>query len=162
MAENFRLWWWHYNFLQKYEFQDLCNDIRYSYSKFGINRPKQTKVIERKPKVDARPPSHPPAADFSITITRFSLKTWLKTTAWIRKTKHNRDMVPNLILLLILFKTHKSLLQCFCLKNKTMKIFFINCPALSAILVLFCHDCEIWRRFKLLLFSRYCCTSILN
>jgi len=48
-------------------------DISYLYSKFGVNRPKQTKVIERKPNVNSRPP----AADFSITITRFSLKTWL-------------------------------------------------------------------------------------
>jgi len=32
-------------------------DISYPYSKFGVNRPKQTKVIERKPKVDARPPA---------------------------------------------------------------------------------------------------------
>jgi len=52
--------------------------VSYPYSKFGVNRPKQTKVIERKPKVDARTPARPPAADFSITITRFSLKTWLK------------------------------------------------------------------------------------
>jgi len=32
-------------------------DISYPHSKFGIKRPKQTKVIERKPKVDARPPA---------------------------------------------------------------------------------------------------------
>jgi len=51
-------------------------DISYPYSKFGVNSSQQTKVIERKPKVDARPPARPPA-DFSITITRFSLKTWL-------------------------------------------------------------------------------------
>jgi hypothetical protein len=48
-------------------------DISYPYTKSGVNRPKQTQVIERKPKVDALPP-----ADFGITITRFSLKTWLK------------------------------------------------------------------------------------
>ena len=29
-------------------------------TKFGVNRPKQTKVIERKPKVDARTPARPP------------------------------------------------------------------------------------------------------
>jgi len=29
-------------------------DISYPYTKFGVNRPKQTKVIELKPKVDAR------------------------------------------------------------------------------------------------------------
>jgi len=50
-------------------------DVSYPYSKFRVNRPRQTKVIDRKPKVDARTP----AADFSITITWFSLKTWLKT-----------------------------------------------------------------------------------
>ena len=53
-------------------------DISYPYNKFGVNRPNQTKVIEWKPKVDARPLARPPAFDFSITITRFSLKTWLK------------------------------------------------------------------------------------
>jgi len=26
----------------------LCLDVSYTYSKFGVNRPKQTKVIERK------------------------------------------------------------------------------------------------------------------
>jgi len=52
-------------------------DISYLYSKFGVNRPKQTKVIDQKPKVDGRTPSRPHAADFSITITRISLKTWL-------------------------------------------------------------------------------------
>ena len=63
-------------------------DISYPYSKFSVNRLMQTKVIERKPKVDActptRPSARPPAADFSITITRFSLKTWLKNIwlAW--------------------------------------------------------------------------------
>ena len=36
-------------------------DKSYPYSKFSVNRPKQTKVIERKPKVDARPPAHPPS-----------------------------------------------------------------------------------------------------
>ena len=45
-----------------------------------------------------------------------------KQTASIRETKHNREMVPDSILLLLLFKTQKSLLKCFCLKNKTMKI----------------------------------------
>ena len=57
-------------------------DVSYPYSKFGVNRPKQTKVIERKPKVYARPTARPPAADFSITITRFSLKNlvYKKTT----------------------------------------------------------------------------------
>jgi len=49
-------------------------DVSYPYSKFGVNGPKQTKVIEQKPKVDARPT----AADFSITFTWFSLETWLK------------------------------------------------------------------------------------
>jgi len=53
-------------------------DLSYPYSKFGVNRPEQTKVIERKPNVDAHTPVRPPAADFSITITWFSLKTWLK------------------------------------------------------------------------------------
>jgi len=56
----------------------LRRDVSYPYSKFGVNRSKQTKVIERKPKVDARtptrPPAHPPAADFSITITSFRWK----------------------------------------------------------------------------------------
>jgi len=28
-------------------------DVSYPYSKFGVNRPKQTKVIERKPQFDA-------------------------------------------------------------------------------------------------------------
>jgi len=46
----------------------------------------------------------------------------LETTASIRKTKHNRDMVTDSIILLILFETQKSLLKCFGLKNKTMKI----------------------------------------
>ena len=32
-------------------------DVSYLYSKFRVNKPKQTKVIERKPKVDARPPA---------------------------------------------------------------------------------------------------------
>jgi len=42
-------------------------DVIYIYSKFGVNRPKQTKVIERKPQFDAiydtpdRPPARPPA-----------------------------------------------------------------------------------------------------
>jgi len=36
----------------------------------------------------------------------------LQTTASIRKTKHNRDMVPDLIILLILFETYLSVLQC--------------------------------------------------
>jgi len=31
-------------------------DVSYPYSNFCVNKPKQTKVIERKPKVDARPP----------------------------------------------------------------------------------------------------------
>ena len=30
-------------------------DVSYSYTKFGVNMSKQTKVFERKPKVDARP-----------------------------------------------------------------------------------------------------------
>jgi len=34
--------------------------ISYPYSKFGAKRPQQTKVIERKPKVDARTPTRPP------------------------------------------------------------------------------------------------------
>ena len=51
-------------------------DISFPYSKFCVNRLKQTKVIERKTKVDERLPT----ANFSITITRFSLKTWLKST----------------------------------------------------------------------------------
>ena len=28
-------------------------DVSYPYNKFGVNRPKQTKVVERKPKVEA-------------------------------------------------------------------------------------------------------------
>jgi len=42
-------------------------DVSYLYSKFGVNRPKQTKVIERKPQFDAikdtptRPPARPAA-----------------------------------------------------------------------------------------------------
>jgi len=32
-------------------------DVSYPYGKFGVNRPKQTDVIERKLKVDARPPA---------------------------------------------------------------------------------------------------------
>jgi len=32
-------------------------DVSYPYTKFGVNRPKQTKVIEREPKVDARLPA---------------------------------------------------------------------------------------------------------
>ena len=42
-------------------------DISYLYSKFGVNGPKQTKVIERKPQFDAikdtpaRPPARLPA-----------------------------------------------------------------------------------------------------
>ena len=38
-------------------------DVSYSYSKFGVNRPKQTKVIERKPKgrQHAHTPTRPPA-----------------------------------------------------------------------------------------------------
>jgi len=31
----------------------LSLDISYLYTKFGVNRPKQTKVIERKPQFDA-------------------------------------------------------------------------------------------------------------
>jgi hypothetical protein len=34
----------------------LSLDISYLHTKFCVNRPKQTKVFERKPKVDARPP----------------------------------------------------------------------------------------------------------
>jgi len=34
--------------------------VSYPYTQFGVNRPKQTKVIERKPKVDARPHARPP------------------------------------------------------------------------------------------------------
>ena len=46
-------------------------DISYLYSKFGFNRP--TQVTEPKSK------SH--SADFSITTSRFSLKTWLKVNS---------------------------------------------------------------------------------
>jgi len=56
--------------------------ISYPYSKFGVNSPKQTKVIEQKLKVNARMPARPPAA-LNITITRFSLKTWLTWTRGI-------------------------------------------------------------------------------
>jgi len=31
----------------------LCLDVSYPYTKFGVNRPKQTKIIERKPQFDA-------------------------------------------------------------------------------------------------------------
>jgi len=58
---------------------NLPLDISYPYSMFGVNRPKQTKVIEGKLKLDTRRP----AADFSITMTRLSLKTWLKTNILI-------------------------------------------------------------------------------
>jgi len=34
--------------------------ISYPYSKFGVNSPKQTKVIEQKLKVNARTPARPP------------------------------------------------------------------------------------------------------
>jgi len=52
-----------------------------------------------------------------------------------------------------LFETQTSLLKWLCLKNKTTKIvIYINCPALSAILILCYDDREVWRRFKLLLF----------
>ena len=34
----------------------LCLNVSYKYTKFGVIRPKQTKGIERKPKVDAHPP----------------------------------------------------------------------------------------------------------
>jgi len=45
----------------------LSLNIIYPYSKFGVKRPKQTKVIERKPQFDAikdtpaRPPTRHPA-----------------------------------------------------------------------------------------------------
>jgi len=59
-------------------------DISYPYSKFSVNRPKQTKLIERKPKVDACTP----AADFSIIITQFSLKIWLKREEFFNISSH--------------------------------------------------------------------------
>jgi hypothetical protein len=34
-----------------------ASDIRYPHRKFGVNRPRQTHVIERKPKVDVRSPA---------------------------------------------------------------------------------------------------------
>ena len=52
-------------------------DLSYPYSKFGVNRPKQTKVIDRKPKVDARRPARPPPTSALQYV--FSLKTWLKS-----------------------------------------------------------------------------------
>jgi len=65
-------------------------DISYPYSKFGVNMPKQTYVIERKPKIDVIPPARPPAADLSITITRFSLKTWF-TKIFVKAGKRTRN-----------------------------------------------------------------------
>jgi len=59
----------------------LCLDVSYPYTMFCVNRPKQTKVIPmsgNQKLTPARQNAHPPAADFSITITWFSLKTWLK------------------------------------------------------------------------------------
>jgi len=40
-------------------------DISYPYSKFGVNRQRKTKDIERKPKVD-EPPARPPAATSAL------------------------------------------------------------------------------------------------
>ena len=57
-------------------------DIGYQYSKFGVNKPKQTKVIERKPKVDGRTPCRPlqhynnPVFNENL-VNKDLLKTWL-------------------------------------------------------------------------------------
>jgi hypothetical protein len=47
----------------------LLLDISYLHTKFGVNRPKQIKEIELKPKADARP-----SANLGITITNFRWK----------------------------------------------------------------------------------------
>jgi len=41
-----------------------------------------------------------------------------KITASIRKTKHNRDMDLDSIILLISFESHKSTFKCFSFKSK--------------------------------------------
>jgi len=74
-------------------------------------------------------------------------------------------MVPDSILLLTLFATHSSLFKCFVWRMKQWNSFY----KLSGVV---CHFdfmgnhavmiAILWRRFKLILFSRYCSTSLLN
>jgi len=60
---------------------------------FGVNRPKQTKVIERKPQFDAtvwrhlgyaRPPNHPTAQPpFANLITRIFVENLVKKLVYV-------------------------------------------------------------------------------
>jgi len=57
-------------------------DISHPYSKFCVNRPKQTKVIERKPKVDARPPAHRRLQHYNNPVFVENLVNKIGKTEW--------------------------------------------------------------------------------
>ena len=53
----------------------LHSDISNPYTKFGVNRSKQTQLIDPKPKVDDRPPGRLNACRLQHYNNRFSLNT---------------------------------------------------------------------------------------